>query len=443
MLNNGERQVAPSVDGIRRDHVARYEWAASQLPPGSRVLDLACGVGYGAWILAQAGHHVVAMDKSHEAISYAREHYLHPNISFCYCDAEEDLEFHGCDAVVCFETLEHLKEPLLLLKKFHAAAPILLASVPNEEVFPYQNIKFHHRHYTREQFKTLLGEAGFLPIAMFGQAGPHSEVEAGCNGRTVIAYCQRKPEGSVQEIETPKASAPQHVVILGLGPSLESYLDHVKRLGSRHAFADEVWAINALGDIVQCDRIFHMDDVRIQEQRAKLLPDSNIAQMVRWLKKHPGPIYTSRAHPDYPGLVEFPLQEVLNDGGFAYFNSTAAYAIAYAMHIGVKQISLFGLDYTLPNAHNGEKGRACCEFWLGLAAARGILINISEKSSMMDACEPDDQKLYGYDCVDVTITDDADGRAQVAFKEKASIPTAEEIERRYDHSKHPNPLMRR
>ena len=64
------------------------------------------------------------------------------------------------------------------------------------------------------------------------------------------------------------AAGPRHVVILGLGPSLESYVDLVKRLGGRRAFADEVWAINALGDVVACDRFFHMDDFRVQQLRA-------------------------------------------------------------------------------------------------------------------------------------------------------------------------------
>jgi hypothetical protein len=108
--------------------------------------------------------------------------------------------------------------------------------------------------------------------------------------------------------------------------------------------------------------------------------------MLGWLRNHPGPIYTSRAHPDYPGLVEFPLEDVINSCGIAYFNNTAAYAVAYAVHIGVKKITLFGCDYTYPNAHDAEKGRACTEFHLGIAKARGIRIGLTDKTSLMDAC---------------------------------------------------------
>lgn len=247
---------------------------------------------------------------------------------------------------------------------------------------------------------------------------------------------------------SPVRPVPGHVVILGMGPSWLAYCELVKRLGSRRAYADEVWAINALGDIAQCDRVFHMDDVKVQEMRAAAKPQSNIANMLEWLKTHPGPIYTSVVRKGYPGMVPFPLQDVLNarldhNGGAPYFNSTAAYAIAYAVHIGVSRISLFGLDYTLPNVHSGERGRACCEFWLGIAAARGIEITVPEQSTLLDACAPEGERLYGYDCVDVGLSNQADGSVVIDFRPKAIMPTADEIERRYDHAQHPNRLLRK
>lgn len=239
-------------------------------------------------------------------------------------------------------------------------------------------------------------------------------------------------------------AAPSHVAILGLGPSLNDFVELTKRLGGSSGYCDEVWAINAAADVLRADRVFHMDDLLVQEARAAAEPDGNIAAMVRWLKRHPGPVYTSRVRQGYPGLVEFPLEEVLNggcdNGGVPYFNSTAAYAIAYAVHLGVKQISLFGIDYTLPNFHHAERGRACCEFWLGIAAARGIQVTLCENTTLLDACAPDEERLYGYDCADVTFADRPDGGVAVTFTDKLA-PTAEEIERRYDHSAHPNRLI--
>jgi hypothetical protein len=244
----------------------------------------------------------------------------------------------------------------------------------------------------------------------------------------------------------PAPSAPAHVAIIGLGPSSAMFFELTRRLGGVSAYCDEVWGINAIGDVLRCDRVFHMDDLRIQEARAAAKPDGNIAAMVRWLKTHPGPVYTSVVRDEYPGLVAFPLQDVLNarhdtNGGAPYFNSTAAYAVAFAVHIGVKRISLFGLDYTLPNAHHAEQGRACVEFWLGVAAARGIGITVPDTSSLMDACAADRDRLYGYDCVDVKLHNQEDGSVKVVFADRAETPTAAEVEARYDHSRHPNRLV--
>jgi hypothetical protein len=220
-------------------------------------------------------------------------------------------------------------------------------------------------------------------------------------------------------------------------------MDMIKALGNRHKFADEVWAINAMADIIQHDRVFHMDDVLVQEQRAALNPTGNIAAMLEWMKKHPGPIYTSVKREGYPGLVEFPLAEVISQGGLPYFNSTAAYAIAYALHIGVKEISLYGIDYTLPNAHSAEQGRACCEFWLGMAMARGVLVNVPAETSLMDGCEPDERKFYGFDMFHVRLEEREEGGVEVNLDPKENPPTGEEIEKRYNHNQHPNPLMRK
>ncbi len=231
-----------------------------------------------------------------------------------------------------------------------------------------------------------------------------------------------------------------HVAIVALGPTADDFLDTAKRAGGRRAFCDEVWGINQIGDVFACDRVFHMDDVRIQEIRAAARPDSNIAAMLRWLKTYTGRVITSRAHPDYPCLEDFPLAELINKLGYTYLNSTAAYAVAYAVLIGVTKISLWGMDFTYPNRNDAEKGRGCVEFWIGQALARGIKVTMSQHTSLLDALVPWSEKLYGYDTLDVTLTPEPD-RVRVEMAQKAMLPTAEEIEHRYDHSRHPNAIV--
>lgn len=451
-MNQGERQVAPELSGIRRDHVARYAWAAKQLA-GKSVIDAGCGVGYGSRVFADVGCFVKAFDADEEAVAYAREHYAHENIEFLALNADDlPATAKQYDAAVCFEVIEHLWNPAPLLRALRESSPLLLASVPNEDVFPWDNTAYHHRHYTSGEFETLLNSCGWQVTEWYGQAGEESEVEKDVNGRTLIAVCRWR-ETAKDAPELPKEidlsgpvvvseTAPEHVAILALGPSVGSYLEFTKRIGGRRKFCDEVWTINALGNVFDCDRVFHMDDVRIQEIRGAAKPDGNIAALLPWLKAHPGPVYTSRPHPDYPGLVPFPMQEVVRDTGYAYFNSTAAYAVAFAVFLKVKKITLFGMDFTYAHSHHSEKGRACVEFWLGIAAARGIKISIPQKSSLMDGCEPPRDRLYGYDTLDVTIGRDHDGKHTVKFTERPEpLPTADEIEKRYDHTAHPNPLL--
>ena len=449
-MNAGERQVAPSKEGIRRDHVARYEFVAARLPAKSRVIDFACGVGYGTRMLAANGW-AYGYDCDEEALVYADRHYAAAGTFFVKADGNAPGELPEVDVAVCFETIEHLKDPRPLLRALHKSAPVLYASVPNEDVMPFEyapgkTYAYHFRHYTAQQFAMLLEECGWVVTGWHGQHGPESDVAPGVNGRTLVAACRRAdtaarddedlidsaPPGVVS-YRAEFAEAPKHIAIVGLGPSSAQYLDLCKRLGGRKKYCDETWSINALGDVLASDLIFHMDDVRIQQIRADAAPDSNIAGMLEWIKTHPGPIMTSRAHPDYPGLVEFPLEDVLNEFENAYFNSTAAYAVAYAIFIGATKISLFGCDFSYAKSHDAEKGRACVEFWLGMAAERGIKLAVPKNSTLLDACYTAPERFYGFDCVDLAITREGE-RIKVGFAEKTDLPTAQEIEERYDHS---------
>jgi 2-polyprenyl-3-methyl-5-hydroxy-6-metoxy-1,4-benzoquinol methylase len=191
MLNSGERQVAPTIEGIRHDHVARYAWAAQvMLPPHSRVIDIACGVGYGTRILAECGHLAFGADADVESIQYAKANYAHARAAFGVVDAGKVTEFRGFDAAVCFETIEHIRDPSPLLRGL-AACKVLLASVPNEDDFPFAGHKFHFRHYRPAEFEALLNACGWNVQSWFRQEGPFSDVSEGKRGRTTIAVCTR------------------------------------------------------------------------------------------------------------------------------------------------------------------------------------------------------------------------------------------------------------
>lgn len=191
MMLTGERQVAATYEGIRADHMGRYEWATIYV--SGDVLDVACGVGYGSHYLARYGCNVIGVDRSHEAIDYANEHWLHQNNKFICADIA-DFTFPDVDWTVCFETLEHVEDDSGLLNKISLHSRRLLISVPNQEVIPLVEgrFKYHVRHYTPDQFTGILDACGWKLNGMFSQAGPTTRTPVpGDTGRTIIAMCER------------------------------------------------------------------------------------------------------------------------------------------------------------------------------------------------------------------------------------------------------------
>ncbi len=141
-----EETRAPTV--LAAHHVHRYELAAA-LCRGMRVLDLGCGVGYGSDILARGGAtSVEGVDVDADAVSAAERSFASDNVRFTRGDAVERLRRVGpgeIDAVVSFETLEHLPDPvaaLQALRELSAVGVKLVVSVPNSRTLKEHN-EFH------------------------------------------------------------------------------------------------------------------------------------------------------------------------------------------------------------------------------------------------------------------------------------------------------------
>ena len=123
---------------IVAEHLARYR-AASSRSLVSPVLDVACGTGYGATILAETGNRsIVGVDLSLDALSTARTRYPHPRVNYVRSRAESlPFESGAFGSVVCFETLEHVTEPRALLREVArvlADRGTFIVSTPNRKV---------------------------------------------------------------------------------------------------------------------------------------------------------------------------------------------------------------------------------------------------------------------------------------------------------------------
>jgi Methyltransferase domain len=133
----GERTLpdVPAENYWFRRHLVVYEWIAAQVA-GMRVIDMACGEGYGADVLARSAASVVGVDANPEAHEHARLRYRRANLRF----ARElvDTFAEQADAVVFLQTIEHLQEPGDVLDHFRSllapAAPgvgTVFVSTPN------------------------------------------------------------------------------------------------------------------------------------------------------------------------------------------------------------------------------------------------------------------------------------------------------------------------
>src|SRR5919204_2164607 len=106
----GERTLpdVPEENYWFRRHLVVYRWIAARVA-GRWVIDMACGEGYGADVLARRAASVVGVDANPDAYEHARLRYARANLRF-----ERDLvdRFTApCDDIVFLQTIEHVADP--------------------------------------------------------------------------------------------------------------------------------------------------------------------------------------------------------------------------------------------------------------------------------------------------------------------------------------------
>lgn len=189
----------------------------------------------------------------------------------------------------------------------------------------------------------------------------------------------------------------KEVAIIGLGASYSEYI--ASRVVSRNY--DEVWGINSIGGVLHVDRTFMMDPASRFLDDIKAGNQTGVAQDFLLKTPKSGPIYSCTLDERVPEIELYPLEEVITDLSFAYFNNTVAYAIAFAIWSEVSKINLYGIDFTYKkNVNFAEAGRACCEFWCAIAVTKGIQIEVARTSGFLDTNVPENEKLYGYHRLD-------------------------------------------
>jgi SAM-dependent methyltransferase len=229
----GERYI-PGQGGfqIAYEHRHRYLFAL-RWAEGKRVLDLACGSGYGASLLARRARHVWALDLDEPTIRGAQKDCGRHTVGFIQGDATQ-LPFRdrSMELIVAMEALEHIRDQKALLREMArvcAASGVALISTPNKAVYSdarqYTN-PFHLRELYLEEFVRLL-EEHFPHVQVAGQ-----QIRAGsllsCNADTRLHEVISEAASGAEE------PAPEPMYFLAIcsmeellppSPAYSAYLD--------------------------------------------------------------------------------------------------------------------------------------------------------------------------------------------------------------------------
>jgi SAM-dependent methyltransferase len=171
----GERTLpdVPEENYWYRRHLAVYRWIANRCE-GARVVDLACGEGYGSALLAEHAHEVVGVDANPEAYEHARLRYARPGLRF-ERGLIEQWEGGPLDAVVFLQTIEHLERPELVLDRIArllSAGGAAYISTPNRLTLAPEGAErsgnpWHVREYTASEYAALL-RPHFASVQLLG-----------------------------------------------------------------------------------------------------------------------------------------------------------------------------------------------------------------------------------------------------------------------------------
>ena len=172
----GERTLpdVPDENYWYRRHLVVYEWISRRVS-GLRVVDLACGEGYGSAVLARTAASVVGVDANPEAFEHASARYGGRRVHFERTLIETFDE--PCDAAVFLQTIEHVEDAGAILDRCRelvrgSARPVVYVSTPNVLTLAPEGAErsgnpWHVHEYRASEFRALC-EAHLPHVELYG-----------------------------------------------------------------------------------------------------------------------------------------------------------------------------------------------------------------------------------------------------------------------------------
>ncbi|MFP8872034.1 MAG: class I SAM-dependent methyltransferase [Myxococcota bacterium] len=165
----GKENIRLYQDKQNLHHLGRYEWASailrSQPKAETRVLDCACGVGYGSARLAEFAKSVDAVDSFRHAVLRAESRYPRSNLTFHHLDAfdiRSRFEDESFTTIVSFQTIECLEDDGKFLDDAYAllkpGGQLLIDTPTRNRTVAKPANKHQRRNYSVEEWLDLLLE---------------------------------------------------------------------------------------------------------------------------------------------------------------------------------------------------------------------------------------------------------------------------------------------
>ncbi|MCG2712872.1 MAG: class I SAM-dependent methyltransferase, partial [Candidatus Omnitrophica bacterium] len=161
---SGERYLSEAPGkSIHYEHLHRYAFA-KYFAKGKKVIDIACGEGYGSYLLAEMAEDVTALDIDEATIAHAAHKYKKGNLKFLQGSMTElPFKTKECfDLAVCMEGIEHTKQQSKVfdqISKVLKKEGILIISTPNITAYKKHDGNknpFHEKELSRIELEDLL-----------------------------------------------------------------------------------------------------------------------------------------------------------------------------------------------------------------------------------------------------------------------------------------------